>query len=146
MIAVTICSDFGAQENKICHCFLFSPSCLPWSYRTRCRIFPLLRFLSHSLGPHGLQPAKLFYPWTFPGNNAGVGCHSLLHGDLPDPGIKPGSPPLQADSLPSEPPIDGETMVTVKDFISWAPKLLQMVTAAMKLKHAYSLEGKLWSN
>ena len=39
--------------------------------------------------------------------------------------------------------IDGETMVTVKDFISWAPKLLQMVTAAMKLKHAYSLEGKL---
>ena len=68
---------------------------------------------------------------------------ALLQGNLPDPGIKSRSPPLQADSLPSEPPIDGETMVTVKDFISWAPKLLQMVTAAMKLKHAYSLEGKL---
>ena len=38
--------------------------------------------------------------------------------------------------------IDGETMETVRGFI-WAPKSLQMVTAAMKLKDAYSLEGKL---
>ena len=38
--------------------------------------------------------------------------------------------------------IDGETMETVTDFISWAPKSLQMVTAAMKLKDAYSLEGR----
>ena len=37
----------------------------------------------------------------------------------------------------------GKTMETVKDFLSWAPKSLQMVTAAMKLKDAYSLEGKL---
>ena len=36
--------------------------------------------------------------------------------------------------------IDGETMETVKDFILWATKSLQMVTAAMKLKDAYSLE------
>ena len=41
--------------------------------------------------------------------------------------------------------IYGETMETVTDFIIWgAPKSLQMVTAAMKLKDAYSLEGKLW--
>ena len=39
--------------------------------------------------------------------------------------------------------IDGETVETVADFTSWAPKLLQMVTAAMKSKDAYSLEGKL---
>ena len=39
--------------------------------------------------------------------------------------------------------IDGETVETVRDFISWAPKSLQMVTAAMKLKDAYSLEEKL---
>ena len=39
--------------------------------------------------------------------------------------------------------IYGETMETVTDFISWAPKSLQMVTAAMKLKDAYSLEEKL---
>ena len=38
--------------------------------------------------------------------------------------------------------IDGETVETVRDFF-WAPKSLQMVTAAMKLKDAYSLEGKL---
>ena len=38
--------------------------------------------------------------------------------------------------------IDGETVETVSDFIFWAPKSLQMVTAAMKLKDAYSLEEK----
>ena len=40
--------------------------------------------------------------------------------------------------------IDGEAMETVTDFIFWAPKSLQMVTTAMKLKDTYSLEGKLW--
>jgi len=40
--------------------------------------------------------------------------------------------------------IDGETVETVADFILWAPKSLQIVIAAMKLKDAYSLEGKLW--
>ena len=40
--------------------------------------------------------------------------------------------------------IDGETMETVTDFIFWTPKSLQMVTAAMKLKDACSLEEKLW--
>ena len=45
--------------------------------------------------------------------------------------------------------IDGETVETVADFIIiiiiiLAPKSLQMVIAAMKLKDAYSLEGKLW--
>ena len=40
--------------------------------------------------------------------------------------------------------IDGETMETVTDFIFGAPKSLQMVSAAMKLKDACSLEGKLW--
>ena len=40
--------------------------------------------------------------------------------------------------------IDGETVGKVTDFIFWAPKSLQMVTAAMTLKDAYSLEGKLW--
>ena len=40
--------------------------------------------------------------------------------------------------------IDGETVETVTDFILGAPKSLQMVIAAMKLKDAYSLEEKLW--
>ena len=40
--------------------------------------------------------------------------------------------------------IDGETVETVRDVILGAPKSLQIVIAAMKLKDAYSLEGKLW--
>ena len=40
--------------------------------------------------------------------------------------------------------IDGETMETVADFIFGAPKSLQMVTEAMKLKDIYYREGKLW--
>ena len=39
--------------------------------------------------------------------------------------------------------VDGEIVETVSDFIFWAPKSLQMVTAGMKLKDACSLEGKL---
>ena len=40
--------------------------------------------------------------------------------------------------------IEWETVETVADFILGAPKSLQMVTTAMKLKEDYSLEGKLW--
>ena len=40
--------------------------------------------------------------------------------------------------------IVGETMETVKDYFGGVPESLQMVTVAMKLKVAYSLEGKLW--
>ena len=40
--------------------------------------------------------------------------------------------------------IHGETVETVADFFFWAPKSLQMVIAAMKLKDTCSLEGKLW--
>ena len=40
--------------------------------------------------------------------------------------------------------IDGETVEIVADFIFGAPKSLQVVTAAMKLKDTYSLEGRLW--
>ena len=39
-----------------------------------------------------------------PGKNTEEGCHALLQGNLPNPGIEPGSPALQADALPSEPP------------------------------------------
>ena len=39
-----------------------------------------------------------------PGKNTGMGCHALLQGIFPTPGIEPSSPALQVDSLPSEPP------------------------------------------
>ena len=50
-----------------------------------------------------LQPTRLLCPWNSPGKNTGMGCHSLLQGDLPNPVHEPVSPALQADSLPSEP-------------------------------------------
>ena len=40
--------------------------------------------------------------------------------------------------------IDGEIVATVADLIFWAPKSLQMVIAAMRLKDVYFLEGRLW--
>ena len=46
----------------------------------------------------------LYSPWNSPGQNTGVGRCFFLQGDLPNPGIKPRSPALQADSLPAESP------------------------------------------
>ena len=54
---------------------------------------------------------------------------------------------IMASGLITSWEIDGETMETVSDFFFWgggAPKSLQIVTASMKLKDAYFLEGKLW--
>ena len=50
---------------------------------------------------------------------------------------------IMASSPVTSRQLDGETVERVTDFIFWAPKWLQMVTAAMKLKDAYSLEEKL---
>ena len=47
--------------------------------------------MSDSSQPHGVEPTRLLHPWDFPGKNTGVGCHALLQGDLPDPGIGPES-------------------------------------------------------
>ena len=51
------------------------------------------------LGPPGSSVNAIF-----PGKNTGEGCHSLLQGNLSDPGIEPGSLALQVHSLLSEPP------------------------------------------
>ena len=50
---------------------------------------------------------------------------------------------IMASGLITSWEIDGETMETVSDLIFWAPKSLQVLTVAMKLKDAYSLKGKL---
>ena len=53
---------------------------------------------------HRLQPVRPLCPWNSPGRNTGVGSPPVPSpGDLPDPGTKPRSPILQADSLLSEP-------------------------------------------
>ena len=46
----------------------------------------------------------LLCPYNSPGKSSGVGGHFLLQGIFPNPGTESGSPALQADSLPSEPP------------------------------------------
>ena len=58
-----------------------------------------LSIVSDSLQPHGLCS-----PWNSPGQNTGEGRQFPSPGDLPNPGIEPRSPALQADSLPPEPP------------------------------------------
>ena len=55
---------------------------------------------SHSVVSDSLQPHGLYNSWNSPGQNTGVGN---LSEDRPNPGIKPRSPELQVDSLPSEP-------------------------------------------
>ena len=47
--------------------------------------------VSDSVRPHRRQPTRLRRPWDSPGKNNGVGCHFLLQGKLPDPGIEPAS-------------------------------------------------------
>ena len=61
--------------------------------------------MSNSLQPHGMQPARLLYPWDFPGKNTGVGCHFFLQriflGIKP---MSPMSPALAARFYTTEPP------------------------------------------
>ena len=60
--------------------------------------------MSKSLQPHGLQPTRLLCPWVFPREKYWSGLPRSPTGDLPNPGIKPRSPALQADSLPESLP------------------------------------------
>ena len=58
---------------------------------------------SHSFVSNSLQPHGLYSLWNSPDQNTGVGSLSLLQGIIPNPGIDPRSPTLQADSLASQP-------------------------------------------
>ena len=105
--------------------------------------------MSNSLRTHGLKPARLLYPWNSPGKNTGVGCHFFIQEIFPTRGLnlsllhcltfrKLGSwhlvPSLQGKQM-------GKQWKQCQTLFFWAPKSLQMVTAAMKLRDAYSLEG-----
>ena len=58
--------------------------------------------MPNSLWPHGLQSTRLLCPWDFSRQGYWSGSPFPSPGDLPNPGIEPGSPALQADSLPTE--------------------------------------------
>ena len=99
MAVVTICSDFGAPQNKVCQCFHCFLIYLPWSDKSSnenpmnsfwlprplflmvpccCCCCCVASVVFDSVRPHGRQPTRLPHPWDSPGKNTGVGCHSLL--------------------------------------------------------------------
>ena len=143
MAAVIIFSDFGAQENKVCHCFHCFPSncrevmgldamvLVFWmlSFKPAYSLSSFVKRLLSSSLLSAIRMASsivdmkvkllscvwLFAtPWTVAyqaslsmGFSRQEYCSGLLFpspGDLPNPGIEPWSPALQADSLPAEPP------------------------------------------
>ena len=59
--------------------------------------------MRNSLGPHGLQSTRLLCPWGFSRQASWNGLSCPLPGALPNPGIQPRSPALQANSLQTEP-------------------------------------------
>ena len=67
--------------------------CLLYSYNPGCSarhgaLCAFVLVVSDSLQPHRLQPARPLCPWDSPGKKAGAGCHFLLRGGRPNPGIK----------------------------------------------------------
>ena len=75
---ITLCDYFGAHA-----CLLM---CMPAQSLKA----------SDSLWPHGLYLTRLLCPWDFLSNNTGGGCHFLLQGNLPDPGMESESPMFPA--------------------------------------------------
>ena len=112
--AVTICSDFEAQENKVCHCFhCFHLFAMKWCDQMPCSLFFecwVLSQLFHLLQScptvwsHGLQPATLLCPWDSPDKTIGVHCHALLQGIVPPQASNTGLLHCRRILLPSEIP------------------------------------------
>ena len=79
----------------------------PWNMGEVVMFLCVCSVVSDSLRPHGLQPTRLLCPWDsvgFSRQEYWSGLPFPSPGDLPNPGIKPRSPALQTDALPSEPP------------------------------------------
>ena len=92
---------------------------------------------SHSVMSDSLWPHGLYNPWNSPGQKTGVGSLSLLQGHLPNPGIEPRSPALQADSLPAEP--QGESKNTGVGNLS----LYQWIFPTQELNQGLCTAGKI---
>ena len=75
--------------------------------------FPQWFLCNHNCNPMDcMQPAWLICPWDFPGNNAGLGCHFLLHEIFPTQGSG-----RWVDSLPSKPPDQGSLLIHIQPTI-----------------------------
>ena len=116
--------DHGIQSH--CVCLI--------SYFSRVWLFATLFAARLALGSMGFSRQEY---WS--------GLSSPSPGDLPNPGIEPGSPSLQVDSLPlSMANRWGKKQKQWQTLFYLVPKSLQMVTAPMKFKDACSFEEKLW--
>ena len=78
-------------------------SSIPGLYPLCCAVLSR-SVVCDSLRPHGLKPSRLLCPWGFSRQEYWSGLPCPSPGVLPNPGIKPKSPTLQADPFPSEPP------------------------------------------
>ena len=92
--------------------------------------------VSDSVRPHGLQLTRLLCPWNSPGKNTGVGSHPFHQGTLPNPGIKSGSPSLQAAFLPSEPP--GKPNLTLSLNIYYFTFMSTTLFSSLQREHVFS--------
>ena len=91
---------FPSVSNFSQQCFIFSVHKSFTSFARPCCCYLVTKSCLRLLRPHELQPAKLLYPWDFPGKNTGVGCHVLLQGIFPTQRLNLNLPHWQANSLP----------------------------------------------
>ena len=116
---MSIKSVMPSNHLILCCSFLFVPSIFPKPLSTCLALFTEARYTlieksgmweflalkseseSRSVISTSLRPHRLYNPWNSPGQNSGVSNHSLLQGNLPNPGIELRSPTLQADSSPA---------------------------------------------
>ena len=75
--------------------------------------------MSNSLWPHGLYPTRLLFPWGFCKQEYWSGLPCPPPGDLFKPGSEPRSPAVQADSLPSEPPVKSLELRVTSKYGNW---------------------------
>ena len=118
---MSIKSVMPSNHLILCCSLLFVPSIFPKPLSTCLALFTEARYTlteksvmweflalkseseSRSVISTSLRPHGLYSPWNSPGQNTGVSNHSLLQGNLPNPGIELRSPTLQVDSSPAEP-------------------------------------------
>ena len=152
MTAVPVCSDFGAQENKICHCFHFFPRHLPWSDGTRCQDLTFLNaefskfagILSTVLLQHHLLGLIRLDQIRSVAQSCPTFC-DLMHRSTPGLPVHYQLPEFTETHVHRVTSLHGKFMGKQwETLFSWAPKSLQMVTVAMKFKDACSLEEQLW--
>ena len=147
MATATVCSDFGAPQNKVWHCFTCFPIYLPWSDGTRCHD---LHFLNVEFSANFSLSSFTFIKRLLSSSSLSAikvvsSAYMLLLLSRFSLRLSIQKVKIMASGPINSWEIDGETVETVPDFIFfWTPKSLQILTALMKLKAACSLEEKLW--